>query len=184
MIQFLVYTTQFIVFIILFLSSNLVADAISPCDLNLLSKDIHLYLNKKYPEWKIVTTSDLIPDDRELWLEHHPNKCPGFTTNQFDDSGIPSTAVLLIPKDKQKDLAKIILFSRKSGKLVAFVLEDTKNTGRTPVIHSRAAGTYVSWDRTEKITTRFPVILYEFIESSLIMFYWRDGKFEEFFLSD
>ena len=154
--------------------------ACSPAD---LPDGIRQYLTRNFPDWKIVEESDLLPEDRAQWSKRHAEDCPGFIAGRFVPIKEPVYAVVLIPKVPAPHRTKLLVFrKRRQTYTVRTLLELQEAT--SPVIFTMPAGTYESWDQSQKVRTKRPVIFYVHYEASTVMFYWAKGKFRKLQLLD
>jgi hypothetical protein len=67
------------------LATRLPAQEQSRCgvaDLPLQAREV---VSKKYPDWRVKTTSDLEAYDKKLWAEEHPKDCPGIALGRFEE---------------------------------------------------------------------------------------------------
>mgnify|MGYP001553155509 FL=1 len=87
-------------------------------------------------QWRLVTEKDLPSDDRKLWNNNHPGKCPGVSVGQFRGKGTKSYAVALLQGTAPgKYIEQLILLDPKGN-----------HVSRTPVVEpTRVTTPFVVW---------------------------------------
>lgn len=165
----------------MFISCN--GTAASGCDMKNLPQGIHDYLQRNFGEWKIVTSEDLLPDHKPVFLKRHPNKCPGFTSGKYKCSDRPLFAVVIISNEKPRR-SKLLVFEKVQGSYQATPLGGLPNVVITPVVLTMPPDTYLSWRREKEIKAKYPVIFYVHYEASAQMYYWSEGKWHKLQISD
>jgi hypothetical protein len=80
-------------------------------------------LDRRFPNLRAKTTSDLTGYDKKLWEETHPRECPGIAAGHFESPNGIAYAVLLIPKSEPISSYRMVVVSGDSGKYVVRVLD-------------------------------------------------------------
>ena len=152
----------------------------------LLPKEVKEIIEKKYKNWRILEKKDLVSDDQVLWDKYRRGECPGVIAGNFDNSGNTGYAVLIISQAKtMKRTQLLILTMRGSRNYDSQVLYVENNVSNFPAIHKEPPGQYTDFYEEKKtIEAKTDVIIYEHIESSALVFYYKNGKFRRLLVSD
>jgi hypothetical protein len=148
-----------------------------------LPAPIRTYLRTKYPGWRVLELSDLLPEDRKFFLDHNPGGCPGFTSGEYIP-GRKAFAVLAVSKIRKPARVKLIVFVGKEKGYRPTILAKSTTEGPLPAVFTMPAGAYQSWDREEEVRAQHPVIFYVRYEARAVMFYWENGEWRELQISD
>ena len=154
------------------------------CDMNDLPPKIRAHLNRKFPDWRIVTLNDLGPDNRRFYLERHSKGCPGFTPGRYTPAPEPSYAVLIVPKNQKDKRSKLLVYDKAERGYEATKLVEGAHEGAMAVVITMPSGTYHDSQRTEKVTTKRPVIVFVVYESGALMYYWANGEWHMLQISE
>lgn len=156
-------------------------------DGNKLPDGIRTYLQKEFPDWKVVTLKDLWPRHEQLYLKQHPKESPGFTFGEYRRIGTTTFAVIIISKFKGDEglrSAKLIIFDSDREKYEANILLESSRIATPPVVFTMPPGRYLDYLREKEVTTERPVIFYVHYESSAALFHWSTGKWNELWVSE
>lgn len=151
---------------LIFTINTRLAHASDSCDF----AEVQGILQKSYPGWKVVHTGDLRPEDRDIWIKEHGSDCPGFFYLQDSKKNY---AVTIFKKSHQLKQALLIIDDSANSALIR-TLSGPENVAYLSVISKAPSGDYVGLDgKKAKITAMG--ILYEAIESGVVLYY-KNGK--------
>src|ERR1700730_12748422 len=85
------------------------------CGVESLPSEIQTRLKIEFNSWKIEDPDGLSTHAKERWKSEKPLACPGLAKGQFDDSDLPSYAILLVPKVNPQSAYKFLISTRLSG---------------------------------------------------------------------
>jgi len=181
----------FITFFIIAAVSSVPTKAADPCHTSTLPKEIQSKLAKDYPDWQPERLENLYEDDRPFWTKAHPNDCPGIAIGHFESKAELSYALLLISKpDRKRPGLRILVFSRlgPSAPYVAHLVSKWDvgafYEGSAQVISTVPAGNYKEAMGPRKVQIDLDGISYEVMEKGAILYYWKNGRFQELATSD
>jgi hypothetical protein len=173
-----------IMLLVLMLSSAFSAQIFAAsCEGKDLPPYISSYLEKESSQWKIIEVSDLAPEHKTFWLSDHPQECPGIVVGAFTPSARKLYAVALISRTLNTH-AKLLIFEESAQKYNMTELLSPGNAAPIPFIFKAKPGSYGDWENTRKVKTQFPGIMLVSYEVSATLYYWSNGKFREFQISD
>jgi hypothetical protein len=86
------------------------------CDVNSLPSDIRDPIKRDYASWRIQEAPLLSEDAKKTWNSKQLQGCPGIATGLFQNSTLPSYAVLLVPANRPDAAYKFVVFSRTEDK--------------------------------------------------------------------
>jgi hypothetical protein len=134
--------------------------------------------------WKIVETSDLAADDRDLWRASRGSECPGIATGKFRTPTGVAYAILLAREEAGRRRERLVVVeSRPDGRYRSEVLrEDRADTAW--VIWKGPPATYRSADRSTEVTIALDGIVLEKLEAGAILYYWARGRYRSLIISE
>jgi hypothetical protein len=84
------------------------------CGAESLPSEIQTRLKTEFTSWKIEDPDGLSIYTKQRWKSEKPLACPGIPTGHFDDSDIPSYAILIVPKVNPQSAYKFLIFTQVS----------------------------------------------------------------------
>ena len=81
------------------------------CGVEPLPSEIQNHLKIEFSSWKIEDPDGLSAYSKQRWKSEKPLACPGLAKGQFDDSGIPSYAILIVRKVNRQSAYKFLMLS-------------------------------------------------------------------------
>jgi hypothetical protein len=90
-------------------------DALGLCQIDTMPEDIRSTLQRRFHDWKIQESTDLVPKTRQKWAAIAPLACPGIALGHFEDSRSVSYALLLVPVDSSANGYKLVVFTPPDG---------------------------------------------------------------------
>lgn len=167
------------------------AGAAGPCDLSVLPQQIRTNLEKNYPDWQPERLENLYEEDRKLWTDADPKDCPGIAIGHFESKTELSYALLLVSKpDRKRPGLRIVVFSRTaaSGQFVPRLISrydtGTFYEGSDQVIATVPPGHYKEAMGSRKVVIDLDAILYEVMEKGSIVYYWKNGRYQQLVTAD
>ncbi len=148
---------------------------------------VNALLKAKFSRWRPERVSDLLGDDRKLWLEGHSKECPGVAIGNFETKRSLSYAVLLVPTSEQLGGFQIIVFSKgaTNDAYTWKVLQHVEGKAYfAPVIYKVPPGKYSGFDDSKAVLLKLDGVNVEWIEKSSLVYYWRDGSYRAIQTSD
>ena len=115
-----------LLFVFLALPPTLLSQSDGACEEVRLPLKAQLLIEKKFPEWHPKDLSDLIEDDRTLWLQVHPKECPGIALGHFERPDRVAYAILLVPKLEHSAGYKLIVLSNVSDEYAVRSLDQAE----------------------------------------------------------
>lgn len=165
----------FCVFIIAFATSSM---AQSPCS---VPDSLQKAIVTKYGHARILQSSDLSTEDREMFAKDHGVRCPGLTPVDFYGNGKPTWAVILLISSP-KPRAELIL-AHESGN--GFEIKSLDNANQeAAVVWSQAPGNYKDIETGKTIHAIHPVIVFVGYDSWAIAYAWIDNRIQKVWLQD
>jgi hypothetical protein len=151
-----------------------------------LAPSARAVLASNYADWRPKDISDLGTDDKQLWLNDHPNECPGIAVGHFEEADRLSYAVLLVPKLELKHGYKILVLTPTGDGCAVRILDhaDGEYSSSGLVISKAAPGTYSDFEDTASVRVTRDAINVEWIEKAGVLYYWANGKFRTIQTSD
>lgn len=131
------------------------------------------------PDWSIVDVADLLPDDRELWTQYHPDLCPGIAVAKLDSSSRNWYAVALLKKNGGKLYEKVVLIVNDKHGTIINVLSTSQQVTSPLVLWRTGPGTFFDYRSGKQVTIRHDSLVYEKLESVANQYYLRDGHVHE-----
>jgi hypothetical protein len=92
------------------------AEESAKCDVNALPSDIRDPIKRDFASWKIQESSSLSEQARKTRDAKQLPGCPGIAVGLFQDSTLPSYAVLLVSASRPNAGYKLVVFSRTQDK--------------------------------------------------------------------
>jgi hypothetical protein len=144
---------------------------------------IQRVLQIKYPDFEVLTASDLNPDDRETWSNAYPHGCPGTVSGKFKGDST-EFAVALVRRGKDQGKFMVVLFSPSKEGAMSEALYSESAQANLPVIRKAPPGKYDDVDGKAHLRASRDVILVEHLESSVTALIFKDGHLQELHLAE
>lgn len=142
-------------------------------------------LHGRFPDYKIVTLADLESVDADYWRANHPRDCPGVVAGKFGPRYEGYVVSLMRRLSADRLGAVLILLAHREKGFAVVVLEpDSKPVAQVPVIMTAPAGSYEDAERTERVRTDWPLIIYAVIGDGSLAYYWKAGRFKSFTVAE
>jgi hypothetical protein len=152
------------------------------CGLSALPVAARKLLEERLPDWKVVTVSDLSPDDRKLWDENYQDKCPGIIEGNF--AVTHSFAVSLIRRDNASLLQTLVLLEPSTGGYVLHRLGKASKTEVPNILLKFPPGTYKDAEQVRSVRTKFDGIAYVKLEAAGTLYYKTGQGFQSLEISE
>lgn len=138
-------------------------------------------LENQFPGWEILEWHHLTTHQREVWK----TGCPGIAIGNFTKQGARGYAVVLI-REQARDKAAILVLVESNGSSYDMrTIREEKSPSSYPVVHTEPPGTYREfYDRQVTINTQLDGFVYEHLEATATLFYYKDGQLKELLISD
>lgn len=147
----------------------------------LLPVDAKAELATAYEDWVILEHDHLYPHQQEIWGP----ACPGLAAGEFDGSGEETYAVLIVRQVAQTKQAKLLLLEKTNATYTIRVLREEEEVPSYPVVHREPPGIYrYFYDRQNTIDALHDVFVYEHLEATATVFYYKDGEYQQLLISD
>lgn len=141
-------------------------------------------IEARHSEWRILVASDLNKDDQEIWNRTHKGECPGIASGRFISPSRADYAVLLISKQSAHRRAQLIVITSSTFE-TATVYSSNEKITNYPVIYSGKPGKYHDfYDRKKFVQIDSDVLVYKYLESRSLTFYYKGSKFARLLTSD
>ena len=160
---------------------------IDHCATSNLAVGVRELLNSKFGDLRSKTLADLEGDDQRLWLTSNPRSCPGIAVGNFEGSGKPEYAILLIPASGTEVEYKVVVFAAVNGssQYRTTVLDYGSSTPNSGLVLSRVpSGRQTGFDETKSVSLKLDGINVEWLEKSSVLYYYSNGRFRHLQTSD
>lgn len=138
-------------------------------------------LEAAYKGWSVLEHNQLYPHQQELWGP----RCPGVAIGQFKGPGVTGYAVVIVRQIKDVKQAKLLLLEKHASDFAIQTLREQNEIPSYPVVHKEPPGVYREfYDRESTIKVTNDVFVYEHLEATATLFYYKDGRYRELLISD
>lgn len=152
----------------------------SACEV-VLPDQIREQLKREYQGWTILNRDNLNAHQLEIW----GNRCPGVASANFKGRDILSYAAVMIRGQMGRNEAIMLLIQDKGSGYDIQKLREEKDIPSYPVVHSEPPGKYREfYDRQSTIQAEFEVFVYEYLEATATLFYYKGGQVRHILISD
>lgn len=133
----------------------------------------------------VLSVVDLPDDDQKLWLARRKDLCPGLARGNFDGSGHESLVVAIVRPAQENGAYEELVFIRQlQGRYTMTRLTAPTHVVSPLVIWSVPPSSYHSPYLDSTIVTTTDSFIYEKIEASSTLYFYKGGRFRTFLLSD
>jgi hypothetical protein len=172
---------------LLLFSSLAIATSVAkdPCDDVLLPEHVRQLLVEKFPKWRALKLFDLSRERQDLWFDSKKrDSCPGIATGNFETKVRLSYALVLIPITKDQPGFKFVVVNVKESSINFNLLYETDRPANYPVIYRVPPGKYLDWQRISSVQLSLDGIQLEQMEVRAILYYWKNGHYNELVVMD
>jgi hypothetical protein len=152
------------------------------CGSSSLPPTAQTLLALRLPNWRLVTPSDLSPDDQKLWSENYGDKCPGIVEGNFAIAH--SFAVSLIRQENATLLQTLVLLEPSQDGYVLRTLSEASKTAVPNVLLKFPPGTYKDAEQTHSVQTKFDGVAYIKLEAAGTLYYKTGHGFKSLEISE
>lgn len=170
------------IFLFLFGLATTIGATTKECDSNALPPAARENLKQHFPNWRIVTVSDLSPDDQKLWSENYDDKCPGIIEGNF--AGRLSFAVSLIHHKNGVLSQTLVLLEHSQDGYVLRILTKASETAVPNVLLKFPPGTYKDAEQSSSVQTKFDGVAYIKLEAAGTLYYKTGQGFKSLEISE
>ena len=161
-------------------SGNSVSAKATAC-VALLPAEAKAKLEAAYSGWNVLEHDQLYPHQHEIWGA----RCPGVAVGQFRGTGEVGYAVVIVRQTKDIKQAKLLLIEKQKTSYAIQLLREQNEVPSYPVVHKEPPGVYREfYDRESTTKVTNDVFVYEHLEATATLFYYKDGKYQELLISD
>jgi hypothetical protein len=177
----------FMTMITILLSATVLAGQLpkDPCEVGLLPVPVKELLAQKLPSWRVLRLSELSAEEQELWLKRKDGKkCPGIAVGHFETKTRDAYAVVLIPSDLKTPDFQLVVVNLEKG---AYQLKELIPPGppaNFPIVYSLPPGKYSDAERTSSVDLALDSFQVEWMFVRAILYYWKDGRYNELVVKD
>ena len=168
--------------VILFGIAPATSAAEKECDSRDLPRVARKVLVQHLPNWRIVTVSDLSPDDQRLWSENHEGKCPGVIEGNF--TTVHSFAVSLIRQEHATLLQILVLLEQSHNGYILRTLSGASRTAVPNILLKFPPGKYRDAEQTRSVQTKFDGVAYIKLEAEGTLYYKAKEGFKSLEISE
>jgi hypothetical protein len=130
----------------------------------------------KFPGAQVLTLADLVPEHRRLFLQDHPDKCPGRVDLSF--YGGPSATALSLWGPAEN----VLVMARPKASSWSI---DVLDRGNAPgVVWKEPPGEYKDMYEETRLQLRNEGLVWCGYESWAILYGWMDGRVQKIWLAD
>jgi hypothetical protein len=156
--------------------------AAKECGSSALPPAAQTLLAQRLPNWRLVTVSDLSPDDQKLWSENYGDKCPGIIEGNFAIAH--SFAVSLIRQEGAALLQTLVLLEPSQDGYMLRTLGEASKTAVPNVLLKFPPGTYKDAEQTRSVRTQFDGVAYIKLEAAGTLYYKTPHGFKSLDVSE
>lgn len=156
--------------------------AAKECGSSALPPAAQTLLTQRLPNWRLVTPSDLSPDDQKLWSENYGNKCPGIVEGNFAIAH--SFAVSLIRQEGATLLQTLVLLEPSQDGYVLRTLGEASKTAVPNILLKFPPGTYKDAEQRHSVQTKFDGVAYIKLEAAGTLYYKTRQGFKSLEISE
>lgn len=147
----------------------------------LLPHEASAKLESAYKGWNVLEYDQLYPHQQEIWGA----RCPGVAVGQFKGPGEIGYAVVIVNQTKDAKQAKLLLVEKQKTGYTIQLLREQSEVPSYPVVHKEPPGVYREfYDRESTVRVANDAFVYEHLEATAMLFYYKDEKYQELLISD
>jgi hypothetical protein len=147
----------------------------------LLPPEAKVKLESAHKGWSVLEYDQLYPHQQEIWSA----RCPGVAVGQFRGPGTIGYAVVVVRQAGDVKQAKLVLLEKQKTSYAIQLLREQGEVPSYPVVHKEPPGVYREfYDRESTVKVVNDVFVYEHLEATATLFYYKDGKYQELLISD
>lgn len=148
---------------------------------SLLPPEVKAKVEAAYTGWRVLEHNQLYPHQQEIWGA----RCPGVAIGEFRGPGKVGYGVVIVRQVKEIKQAKLLLLEKLQTNYTMQQLREQNEVPSYPVIHKEPPGIYREfYDRQNTVKVLSDVLVYEHLEATATLFYFKDGKYQELLISD
>ncbi len=138
-----------------------------------------------FPGWQVVELSLLSPDEQEMWRSRRGSQCAGVAIGEFRGPGEKSYAVVIVRTTEGLKEGKLLVLEKGEGGYEIELLREERDLSRFPVVHTGPPVKYREfYDRQKTIIPEHEVIVFELMESTATVYYYKAGEYLQLLISD
>jgi hypothetical protein len=149
-----------------------------------LPKTAEAVLAEKFPDWTIVSMSDLTEHDKVLWSAKRSHFCPGIAVGDYFGNRNPSFAVTLINRQPTKMLQTLVVLKPNDGSYELIELSKPQEATRALVVFRLGPAVFEDIETGEKSKITSDSVAYEDIAAGMLVYAWHSGKFRQIQVSE
>jgi hypothetical protein len=135
-------------------------------------------LQARFGTSRVLKAADLFEDERALFQKEHKGGCPGVGQGRFFGAKErPAFALVLVDVEPRKNVRLVI--ARPALSTWTFFEADDLDQGSTPVVGSKAPGTYTDFGRSLTRNSANEVVKLAGYESWERVYVWNGRAFEK-----
>jgi hypothetical protein len=135
-------------------------------------------LGRTFPGWKVLQRDDLPPDDLSLYVQDHPQGCPGQVAVDFVGDAFPAMALSL----KKPGQARLVLARQRTPRV--WELEVVDESNESGVVWTEGPGQYDDVHEDRRLRVAREGVIWCGYESWTILYAWIDGKIQKVWIAD
>lgn len=146
-----------------------------------------------YKIWSIVTVESLSSDDQSIWKGKWGSNCPGISPGNFDGTGLPQFAVLLISgparlvDSTSRAARRLRLVHVTADQGFKYRLLEAGYAAPVPVVRSLPPGTYFNFKPNSDVRIPFEtttdMVVLEVLEASSVAYLITASRIKQLTLS-
>ena len=172
--------------VLLFPGTFLESRAEESCNIEDIPEQGRQLIAQKFPGWRGWGLSDLTKEEKDHWSKNeNKSNCPGLAIGHFESKANLSYALSLIPVDQKKRGWRLVVISKnRQGVYQEKILRRRDDLTGTGVLYKASPGKYSDPEESQSVRLTLDGVIYEEYEKGAILFYWRNGRYNELDIDD
>jgi hypothetical protein len=139
---------------------------------------------RRHPGWTLVSTGDLVDEDKRLWARYHRGFCPGIAVADLMGDANKWYGLALRHRANGTSLEQLVLIGPNRKNQTERTLAGPYKGDSVLVVWRARRGRYYSYETNRYFFVPHDSIIYELMESSTITYYFARGKLRSVQTSD
>lgn len=155
------------------------------CNEQSLPPSARALITTNFPNFHVVTISDLDSDERSEWRGSESTQCPGLLKGEFGRGFYGYAVSLKHESSNFQSIAALVFLQNEHGRYSLHVLSPSSDvTGHTLVISIGPPGKYHPVESKRVMQTHWPMIIYEAIGAGATGYYYAGQAWHSILLSE
>lgn len=139
------------------------------CDGEQIPDAVKELVKSEFPSWRYQRLGDLSLEYQRVWVEKHPDSCPGSAAGHFQSPGRTSYAMLLVRSNSAQSGSKLVLVAQTGARWKAQVLKEERVSYFYEAVYTAGGGTLGA-------PRGLDALVLEAFDDKRTLFFWREGR--------